>query len=135
MVIKLVIDFILGMISGVFGGMGMGGGTILIPLLISFSDITQHQAQAINLVSFIPMSIVAIIIHAKNKLIVTKNSLFIIIPSVAFAVLFSFLSKFIHSDILKRLFGCFLLGVGFYLLLGNSQGEKQTGDSYKAIKK
>lgn len=122
--LEIVVDFVLGVISGVFGGMGMGGGTLLIPLLMNFSSVTQHQAQTINLVSFIPMSIVAIIIHAKNKLIVTKNCLFLIIPSVIFAVIFSFLSKFIHSDILKRLFGVFLLGVGFYLLFnatGNSQ--------------
>lgn len=123
--LKTLVDFFLGVVSGIFGGMGMGGGTLLIPLLMNFSSVTQHQAQAINLVSFIPMSIVAIIIHAKNKLIVVKNSLFLIVPSVIFAVIFSFLSKFIHSDLLKRLFGVFLLGVGFYLLFNNAKNKSE----------
>ncbi|MGN0819988.1 MAG: TSUP family transporter [Christensenellaceae bacterium] len=123
--LKTLVDFLLGVVSGIFGGMGMGGGTLLIPLLMNFSSVTQHQAQAINLVSFIPMSIVAIIIHAKNKLIVVKNSLFLIVPSVIFAVIFSFLSKFIHSDLLKRLFGVFLLGVGFYLLFNNAKNKSE----------
>ena len=48
-----------GLVSGVLGGMGMGGGTILIPLLSIFYKIGQHTAQAINLISFIPMAIVA----------------------------------------------------------------------------
>ena len=52
-----------GIIGGVLGGMGMGGGTLLIPLLTIFLNISQQNAQGINLIAFLPMSIVAIIIE------------------------------------------------------------------------
>ena len=42
-----------GLLGGLIGGMGMGGGTILIPLLTLFLNIPQLQAQTINLISFI----------------------------------------------------------------------------------
>ena len=49
---------VFGFISGILGGMGMGGGTLLIPLL-NFLDIEQQTIQAINLISFLPMACVA----------------------------------------------------------------------------
>ena len=58
-----------GVLGGVLGGMGMGGGTLLIPLLTIFYKVSQHTAQAVNLISFIPMAVVALIIHIKNKLV------------------------------------------------------------------
>ena len=58
---------ILGFLSGIIGGMGMGGGTILIPALILFAHIDPKIAQSVNLLSSIPMTIFALIIHIKNK--------------------------------------------------------------------
>ena len=56
---------ILGFLSGIIGGMGMGGGTILIPALILFAHIDPKIAQSVNLLSSIPMTIFALIIHIK----------------------------------------------------------------------
>ena len=62
-----MIEILIGMISGIVSGTGMGGGTILIFLLTFMMGIEQHVAQATNLIFFIPTSIVAIIINIKNK--------------------------------------------------------------------
>ena len=65
-----IVKFILiGLGSGVLGGMGMGGGTALIPLLTIFTSVHQKTAQAINLISFIPMAVVALFLHVKNGLV------------------------------------------------------------------
>ena len=61
-----MIEILIGMISGIVSGTGMGGGTILIFLLTFMMGIEQHVAQATNLIFFIPTSIVAIIINIKN---------------------------------------------------------------------
>ncbi len=100
-----------GVICGVLGGMGMGGGTLLIPTLTIFFNVNQHLAQGINLVSFIPMAIVALIIHLKNKLINFKGILFIIIPALAFAYLGTILGKSFESNLLQKCFGGFLLAL------------------------
>ena len=60
-------EIIIGLISGIVSGTGMGGGTILIFLLTSICGLEQHIAQATNLIFFIPTSIVAIIVNLKNK--------------------------------------------------------------------
>ena len=59
---QIFLLILFGFLSGVVGGMGMGGGTLLVPLL-SFSDMPQKAAQSANLVSFLPMCCVALIFH------------------------------------------------------------------------
>lgn len=44
----------------------MGGGTLLIPLLTLGLDVPQQTAQLLNLLTFIPMSAFALIVHAKT---------------------------------------------------------------------
>lgn len=103
-----------GFIAGIPGGMGLGGGTLLIPILTIFCKVNQHIAQATNLISFIPMAIVAIIIHAKNKLITKKGLGFLIIPAGICAVGAGFLSNLVQSQILQKIFGGFLILTGFF---------------------
>ena len=98
-----------GLLSGILGGMGMGGGTVLSPLLNIFYGVSQHAAQAANLISFIPMAIVALIIHLKNKLVEFKKVLFIICPGVIACVFGCYLARLISGDLLGRLFGGFLI--------------------------
>ena len=113
MVILLIL---VGFLSGVIGGMGMGGGTILVPLL-SFLDIGQKTIQSTNLISFLPMCIVALLFHNKNNLICKKNIGWIIIPAVLFSILGAFLGQKAQNDTLKFCFGIFLVLVGLWQLV------------------
>ena len=108
-----ILLIVFGFLSGILGGMGMGGGTLLIPLL-TFLDIPQTTIQAINLISFLPMAIVALGFHFKNGLVKTKNLLWIILPAIIFASLGAFLTKFVQPKILKYFFGALLLALGVW---------------------
>lgn len=108
---------IAGVLGGVLGGMGMGGGTVLIPLLSIFYKVSQHTAQAVNLVAFIPMAVLAIIIHLKNKLIDFSRILLIIIPGVLACVLGCYVARAISGETLKRLFGGFLVILSVFQLV------------------
>ena len=46
-------EILIGAIAGVFSGIGMGGGTVLIVLLTVYVGLEQHIAQATNLIYFI----------------------------------------------------------------------------------
>ena len=105
-----------GFLAGIVGGMGMGGGTVLVPLL-SFIDIPQKTIQAINLLSFLPMCSVALIFHAKNKLVETKHVLWLIIPAIIFAVAGAFLADVASNEILRLCFAIFLIAVGVWQLV------------------
>ena len=60
---------LIAILSGLFAGMGMGGGTFLIPLITLLMNVEQEVAQCINLLVFIPMAVVDIIIYSKKKYI------------------------------------------------------------------
>ena len=106
---EIVLFVFAGVLSGVLGGMGMGGGTILIPLLNIFYSVSQHTAQAINLISFIPMALIALIIHLKNKLVKYDRILWLIIPGVLSCIFGCYLARIITGDMLRRFFGGFLI--------------------------
>jgi len=119
-----MILFLVGLLSGIISGMGIGGGTILIPSLIIFTTLNQHQAQGINLVVFIPIAIVALIIHYKNKNIYFKIALPIIITGLLGSFIGSSLAVNIPSDMLRRLFAVFLFCMGGYEIFSKVKNEK-----------
>ena len=105
-----ILYILFGIIGGVFCGLGMGGGTLLIPL-ISLIGISQKASQTINLISFILTSTVALIFHFKNNLVNCKNIFSLILPSCLFSFIGSIISVFIKGKFLKFCFGIFLIVV------------------------
>ena len=105
----IVLYIIIGVIFGIIGGMGIGGGIILIPFLTLFMGFSQQDAQAINLFVFIPMAIVALIMHIKNKLINIRQTWILLISGSILAVLGSYVASLLASEILRTIFGVFLI--------------------------
>ncbi|HSH36001.1 TSUP family transporter [Schnuerera sp.] len=106
--------FIIGLLSGIISGMGIGGGAILIPSLVFFSSLKQQEAQGINLIVFIPVAIVALVIHSKEKNIDFKHAKYIIIGGVGGAIVGSILAVKINPISLRKYFGFFLLLIGIF---------------------
>lgn len=101
-------EILIGIVSGIVSGTGMGGGTILIFLLTFFMGIEQHMAQATNLIFFIPTSIIAIFVNWKNKNIDFKLAILISIFGILGAILGANLSLYTNVSVLKKCFGIFL---------------------------
>lgn len=97
-----------GFLAGIFGGLGMGGGTLLIPLLTIFCSLDQKLSQGINLVSFLVMALFALIVHYKNGYVKTKGIFYIILSGIIFSALGSLLAGILPSKILRMAFGVFL---------------------------
>ncbi len=102
-------NLIAGLSGGVLGGMGMGGGTVLIPLLTLFCGVGQHTAQAVNLIGFIPMAVVALVIHMKNKLVSFKWIIPIVISGVITCIVGCYVARAMNGEMLKKFFGAFLI--------------------------
>ena len=107
-------EVLIGLISGIVSGTGMGGGTVLILLLTAFNGIEQHIAQATNLIFFIPTSIVAIIANLKNKLIDKKLALVISIFGVIGASVGAIASTKMNVAELRKYFGIFLVIIAIF---------------------
>lgn len=107
-------EVIFGVISGIIAGTGMGGGTILILLLSLFSGIGQHIVQGINLIFFIPTSVIAIFMNVKHKIINYKIAITVCISGIVGAIMGSLLSFEIESQNLKKYFGIFLIIIAIF---------------------
>ena len=105
-----------GCLGGVLGGMGMGGGTLLIPLLTVLCGVEQKLAQAVNLIAFVPMSAFVCVLHAKNKLI-EPSQLWLSIPALIASVGASFLALSLDARFLRVGFGIFLSVLGVIQLV------------------
>ena len=108
---------IIGVLGGTIAGMGMGGGTLTIPLLTIFMSVGQKMAQGVNLIGFIPVAIIALIIHTKNGLVEYKKTLWVALTGLITAVGSAFLVGHISNAWLGRLFGLFLLGIALWQLI------------------
>ena len=124
---RIILLVLAGIAAGALGGMGMGGGTILIPVLTIFFGAEQKQAQAINLVAFIPMAIASLIVHVKHKRVETKGILWIIIPATVLSLAGSMVAQAINGEILKRIFGGFLLLLSVAQFFSEEINEKLSG--------
>ena len=81
-----------GLCAGVAAGMGMGGGTLLIPVL-----------------AFLPAAVAALVIHAKAGRLHLRACLPIIFAGALGALAASFLAGRIDAPWLRRMFGGFLI--------------------------
>lgn len=97
--------------------MGMGGGTILIPALTVILGVEQHVAQATNLIAFLPMAAFTLKVHSDNGLLKTDGVWWLVIPALLISVLTGFLAVLLPAEVLKKLFGGFLVILSIRLLL------------------
>ena len=127
-----------GLFGGLCGGMGMGGGTLLIPILTMFLGIDQHLAQGLNLLVFIPTGIIAVIIHMKNKLIDYKTFFIVVVPAIITAVCAALFVGRLKSEVLTICFGVFLLIISLFELYNaiktTIQNKKQKQPRLKTTK-
>ena len=107
---------LLGFLGGIPAGMGMGGGTVTIPLLALVGGVEQKIAQSANLFSFLPMSVSALKTHANNGLLETSGIGWSILPALLFSATGAFLATSLPSALLKKAFGVFLIGLSFITL-------------------
>ena len=101
-----------GFCSGIISGMGIGGGTILIPALLFLTDISQQQAQGVNLMYFIPTAIAALITHQKKGNLEWKTAKPLAVLGLLGAAAGAFLAVSLESELLRKIFGGFLFLMG-----------------------
>ena len=126
-------EIFIGAISGVFSGIGMGGGTILIFLLNIFVGLEQHIAQATNLIYFVPTAISAIIVNYRDKNVDIKLAGIISICGIIGAVIGAIISVNLDVEKLCRFFGIFLVIIAIheiYTLINEYKLRKKRKNKY-----
>ena len=119
-------NIIIGLLSGIAASMGLGGGFILLIYLSAFTETSQTIAQGVNILFFLPIALISVIIHFRNKLIDIKTVVKYSVAGLLGAVAGSFLSVYLDTIVLKKLFGVFLIVIGVRELFGKrKQPQKE----------
>lgn len=121
-------EIIAGIIGGIIGGMGMGGGTLTIPILTIFLSYAQLSAQGVNLIAFLPMSIIALIIHIKNHLVAFKQTWLLALVGCMFSLGGALLANHISNAVLKKLFAVFLIGLAIWQIVEMIKAKKKKSE-------
>ncbi|MFA9379797.1 MAG: TSUP family transporter [Acetanaerobacterium sp.] len=108
-----------GFLAAVLGALGMGGGGVLLIYLTAFAGTPQIKAQGINLIFFIPIAVVALIFHAKNRLLDYKLALIGVATGIAGVFAGYAAAQWIGDRYLSKAFGVFLLVLGARELFGD----------------
>jgi putative Ca2+/H+ antiporter (TMEM165/GDT1 family) len=122
------LNLALGSLVGVLGGLlGVGGGTILVPILVLWERFPQHLAQGVSLLMILPTGIVGAISHAKHGHVVRGLLPGLMAGGAAGALFGGFLAHQIQSETLSRIFAVFLLPVSVQMIFG--RGRDTVADS------
>jgi uncharacterized protein len=108
-----------GMIGVLSGGIGIGGGILIVPTLVYFFGLSQHQAQGTSVALMIP----PIGLMAAIKYYQAGN---VIVPIAVFGAMGFFIGGYfgagwansIDAVSLRRLFGAVLVLIGAKMLVG-----------------
>ena len=127
-IMRIFFLILIGFFSGIFAGMGMGGGTFLVPLLALIFHINQVFCQSTNVLCFLGLAIVCFVIYTIKKLIDFRVVLCVGLPATIIAGLACIFSLKIQSHVLKIIFGCFIILVGIFMFFTNIFQKKKTDE-------
>lgn len=105
-----------GALGGVLAGMGMGGGTLTMPILVLALGVAQLTAQFANLIAFLPSGSAALLLHAKNGYLNADVLPPLIVPALLACLITSYFAPSLDAALLKKLFGGFLVAVALISL-------------------
>ncbi len=112
---------IIGLVAGVAGGMfGIGGGAIMVPAMVLIMSMDQKFATGTSIAAqILPIGILAAVVYYRNGNLNIKYAVIIAVGLIIgnfFGALFAN-QPFISSELMKKLYGIFLLLIGLRYLL------------------
>lgn len=107
-----VVEFLIGGLTGVLSGFGVGGGTLLLLWMTLIGGMSQLQAGGINLLYFVCCALPALRGHRKNGLLEKSAILYCVLAGLPLCIAGALLAARLDVTLLRRIFGVFLLVVG-----------------------
>lgn len=115
---NLEILVVLGLITGTLSGLlGISGASLVVPSLVGFFLLDHHDAQGIAIGVAIADSTAGVAIHARERNISYATLPYLAIPALFAALGGALLSNFLSGDVLKNIFGVFMVAIWAIMLL------------------
>ena len=118
----LLLLIAIGLIAGMFSGMiGLGGAIVMIPALVFFAGMSQHQAQGTSLAVMLPpIGILAAYNYYKAGHLNIKYAMIIAAAFTIGAYLGSGIALEVSALTMRRFFGYVLGGVAVYMIFAKN---------------
>lgn len=118
-VTQIILLAVIGLIAGIFSGsLGVGGAIIVIPALVFFLALSQHQAQGTSLAFMIPpVTLLAVINYWKQGYVNWKFAIILALMFFIGAYIGSTISVSIPEKVLKKIFGALLFFVAIKMII------------------
>lgn len=110
--LNFMIAIAAGLVCGILSGFGIGGGSLLMVWMTAVLSMEQKMAQGINLLYFLPTAACALIFHVKNHCVCWKAVIPAALIGCLAAALGAILAQRLDMQLLRKLFGGFLILVG-----------------------
>ena len=110
--------FIIAFIISLLSGMGVGGGGLFALYLKYFSEYSQIEIQAANLIFFLFAAGAALTVHLQKRRIYLLPIAIMIALGIPGSLLGSRLAVMINGRALGRIFGVMMMLAGIYSLVG-----------------
>lgn len=117
---EIIILIVIGLLAGILSGaMGVGGGIVVVPALVFFLGLTQHQAQGTSMALLLPpIGILAVLNYSKQNYINWKYVLILSILFVIGAYIGSVVAVSLPERALKKIFGVLMLVAALKMIIG-----------------
>jgi uncharacterized membrane protein YfcA len=116
----LMILLAIGLVAGVLSGLvGIGGGIVIVPVLVYFIGMTQHQAQGTTLFMFmLPIGVLGVYNYYQKGNVDVKTALIMASTFLVGSYFGSKIALSIDQKILKKVFGVIILLISIKLISG-----------------
>ena len=111
---------LLGLAAGFLSGLiGIGGGIIIVPALVFFFGLSQHQAQGTTLALLVPpIGILAAWTYYTRGYVNMKIAAFVCIGFVLGGLLGGKFATGLSNEVLEKIFGVVLLLIALKMIVG-----------------
>jgi uncharacterized membrane protein YfcA len=118
---------LMGVVVGVYAGlMGLGGGSVMIPMMVFLLGFTQAKAHGTSLaVMIVPVVLPAVIRYYQSGNVNVRVAAFMAIGVAAGTWAGATLANRIHDNTLKLVFGFVLIYVAAYTIFASLFGKEQ----------
>jgi uncharacterized membrane protein YfcA len=115
----IIILLCIGLTAGILSGVvGVGGGIVIVPALVYFLCMSQHQAQGTSLaVLLLPVGALAVYSYYKQGLVDVQATLIIAAAFLVGGFIGSRIAIAMAEDTVRKIFGVILLIVAVKMIL------------------
>ncbi|MGE5176482.1 MAG: TSUP family transporter [Hyphomicrobiales bacterium] len=111
------------------GLLGIGGGTILVPLLVLAQGVPQHVAQGVALLMIVPVGLVGALTYARSGHVAGRDLPGLLVGGAAGAFFGAQLAQSLRGPTLSRLFAVFLIAVAARMIFGKPRARTAPAES------